>query len=324
MPFRHQDRSTEARERAARPRRWDGTVVSGFSEWDLNDDEACGLRQDILDEMGAETGANILVTNRENNVQNAFHVRYSFDETDTYPIRMGAASRDRFYADTTTTPSSFSASWARQIPDPQITRESVADNVGANLETYRLDPTDDVVIMAPHGGFVETYTAEIAQRVADRLDTSLWTAEGNTNADDRHGNFSKWHLTSTTIDPGAWSGLGAADEVGNSSWPLAVSIHGFSETDIAVGGTIPLEDRRTVADSFNANGDIAPTAIAVGPDGDGDGSYSNYWGNDATNFINWVSAPSGGLQLEFPSGIRSSTDWRTTAQATVDALELIT
>lgn len=323
QPLHERQRYREATpelSRAPKPRREYGTVVSGLSEWNLSADERCGIRPDVMDALGIELGDTVRIRNRSNGVVNAFTAYYEVDPSYANEIRMVKSARDRFYLDTVEdpTPTSFSAEVIRQVSDPNITREAAARAEGENYETWDLEPRDDIIITAPHAGNVELYTDEMAYRCAHQIDASVWVAEGYSLDTDPRGTFKKWHITSSQLDGGAWPGLGLAEDVGG--WEYAISMHGFTQPDIAVGGRVPIELRRQIAQAFNDNPAITANAIAVGPDGDDAGAYSGWWGDNPENFVNRLTdSGDGGIQLEFPTATRSD-EWRAVTDTLSDVL----
>lgn len=306
-------KETHPRSRGAYPRREYVSVGGGLTEWSLSNGERCGIRPDVMEALGIELGDSVRIRHSGKGIECTFIAYYEVDPAHTSEVRMVKAARDRFYADTVEdpTPASFSASVVRPTTDPHIYRESDARENGGYFETWDIDPQDNVLITAPHGGSIELKTTDLAYRLARQLDTSVWGAEGYVSAAYPRGTFATWHITSTHVEPGGWPGLKHVHEATN--WEYAVSIHGFTQADIAVGGTVPIELRRQLATALNNNAAITANAVAVGPDGDDAGAYSSWWGDSADNFVNWLtSSGTGGIQIEMPTQTRSD-EWRTVA-----------
>jgi phage replication-related protein YjqB (UPF0714/DUF867 family) len=185
--------------------------------------------------------------------------------------------------------------------------ETTAAESGGFVERL-VDPgSDELVVLAPHGGYIEYGTDEQARHVGGRLDVPAWYCAGWWPGG---GAFDRWHVGSTAIHPASFPRLA---EVSNRSFDAAVSFHGWSEDHIAVGGAAPLDRRRAVRDGIaSAVGD----AFDVRPATD---EYRD--GNHPDNIVNWLSASGrDGVQIEQPWDARREYG-RTIADAVGDVFE---
>lgn len=164
-----------------------------------------------------------------------------------------------------------------------------------------LDETDtshtDLAICAPHGGMIENYTDEMAKWAYDKMvslskSASCWRCIGH---QDVIGAYTAWHITSTEISRLSFPYL---DQIGDRNFSHAVSFHGFSEADIAVGGAAPSALKTEVKEAIeNVVGQAYDvTVVTTGP----------YAGVSEDNFVNWLTDGSGGVQIELPYGARQN------------------
>jgi phage replication-related protein YjqB (UPF0714/DUF867 family) len=176
-----------------------------------------------------------------------------------------------------------------------------------------LDETDNthtgLVVCAPHGGLIENYTDEQAERVFDQLegaskDVSSWRCKGWQGAIGAHD---AWHITSTEISRDSFPYL---DQIGDRGFAYAVAFHGYGEADIAVGGGAPTTLKQEVANAIQAvvGTDYDVTVVSDGP----------YGGTSPDNFVNWLTSSGNGIQIEQPLGAR-----QTYGQAIADAVAAV-
>ena len=163
-----------------------------------------------------------------------------------------------------------------------------------------------LVACAPHGGIIENYTDEQAERVYSQLvgqskDVSAWRCKGWQSA---IGAYDAWHITSTEISPDSFPLL---NSIKNRGFDYAVAFHGYGEADIAVGGGASSTLKQEIADAI---ADISglPYDVSVVNDGP-------YGGVSPDNFVNWLTSAGNGIQIEQPYGAR-----RDYGQAIADAV----
>jgi phage replication-related protein YjqB (UPF0714/DUF867 family) len=222
------------------------------------------------------------------------------DGTDDNDIRMALAGRQRLDTD-----DSFKGTMEVEA----LAQDKDASWLQSNNEYGEfLDETDDqqtaFVVCAPHGGMIENYTDEQAERVQANLagqskSSSCWTAKG-WNSD--VGAYDAWHITSTEISEDSFHKLG---QLLNRTFTHAVAFHGYSESDIAVGGGAALALKQEVATAIQAAVGQAYNVVVV--------TSGPYGGTDPDNFINRLSNGNG-IQIEQPYGARSNY-WQAIADA---------
>lgn len=187
--------------------------------------------------------------------------------------------------------------------------EAEAEAAGEMLEC--LDEINDqhqgIVCCAPHGGFIESYTDEQAERMHDQLvnqlgskPSSCWRCKGFKPGG---GAFDRYHITSTELHRNSFPKL---DQIADRGFTYAVSFHGYSEADIAVGGAAPDALKQEVAAAIQqaVGQDYDVVVVSSGP----------YAGVSPDNFVNWLTANGQGVQIEQPYGARSN-HWQAIADA---------
>lgn len=185
--------------------------------------------------------------------------------------------------------------------------DAEAENQGEFVE--RLSETSGdhtgLVACAPHGGMIENYTDEQAERVLSQLQAaskpcSAWRCKGWRSGG---GASLAWHITSTDISPASFPCL---NQIKDRGFAYAVSFHGYGEDTIAVGGaaTLALKSEVAVAVEAVVGGDYEVEVVTSGP----------YAGVDPKNLVNWLAATGGGVQIEQPSGARTAY-WQQIADA---------
>jgi phage replication-related protein YjqB (UPF0714/DUF867 family) len=212
------------------------------------------------------------------------------DGTDNNDVRMAYDGRQRL--DT-------SDSWSRTPMEVEALAQDQTEQWLQDNDEYGefLDETsseqEDFVVCAPHGGMIENYTDEQADRVQANLsgqskNSSCWTAKGWNSS----GAFETWHITSTEISEVSFHKLG---ELLGRTFTHAVSFHGYSEDDILVGGGAALALKQEVANAIQAAvGSAYDVSIVTG---------GPYGGVDPNNFVNRLSNGNG-IQIEQPYGAR--------------------
>jgi phage replication-related protein YjqB (UPF0714/DUF867 family) len=172
--------------------------------------------------------------------------------------------------------------------DPQVVHPTL-DLAGAReageLVERVVDGNDDLVALAPHGGFVEPGTHEQALAVAETTGATAWYAAGYRG---EGGAFERWHVTSTDISTASFPALGS---IADRRFGHAVAFHGWGESGVGIGGAADRETRVAIRDAIAA---VVPADLGVFVVDEGE-----YAGNTPDNLVNWLTATgASGVQLE--------------------------
>lgn len=167
---------------------------------------------------------------------------------------------------------------------PTITTRPLESTETGHLTELLYDDgsNDEVLVCAAHGGEVEPGTAEQALELATRLPTaSCWACLGY----DERDAFDEWHPPSSAIGPEEYPLLA---EIADRGFETVISLHGLSDDRVLVGGGIDADAKRAVASRLEAALTLPVETVSDGP----------YAGASPNNFVNWLAADGGGLQLE--------------------------
>lgn len=225
------------------------------------------------------------------------------DGTDDDDIRMALIGRQRF--DQTDGFDAYASAWTPQHGQTESWLDS--NNEMGEFKEETSSSQTDILILAPHGGAIESYTDDLAGElysgltIANGKDASLWYCIGHQDA---IGAFDAWHITSTDLSEVSFPYLG---DVGSRTYSYAVSIHGYSGTDVLVGGGASTSFKDDVKDALDA----ISWSYTVTVVGEGD----SYGGTDPENIVNRYS--SAGVQLEIPYNARRD-HWEDVADALAD------
>lgn len=266
-------------------------VLKALSSQDylLGYGERISMDPDLGSENGVALGQQVRIARKQLYAIYTVYAWYE-DGSDDNDVRMALAGRQRLDTDD---------SWSKT---PWNTEALAQGKTAAELEAQNeygefLDESDDthigLVICAPHGGVIENCTDEQAERCYNQLngkDVTCWRAKGWNSA---IGAYDAWHITSTEISRTSFHKL---DQIGDRDFTYAVAFHGFSESDIAVGGAAPLALKQEIATAIqNAVGSAyTVNVVTSGP----------YAGTSPDNFVNWLTSGNGGVQIEQPYGAR--------------------
>lgn len=148
---------------------------------------------------------------------------------------------------------------------------------------------DETLVCAGHGGAVEPGTAELAVEVATATDdATCWATFGH---EGEGSAFDRFHPPSTALSPEEYELLGRISDRG---FAHVLSIHGLADDEVIVGGGTDDQTKERVAERLDSSLD-APVRVA------GKGQYA---GTHPDNFVNWLAAAGGGLQLELGPTVR--------------------
>ncbi|KAA1179395.1 replication protein [Rhizobium tropici] len=155
---------------------------------------------------------------------------------------------------------------------------------GVDYRIHIEDRSSNVAVIAPHGGFIELATSEIALAIADER-LSLYRFEGLDAARLHH----ELHVTSENFDEPIANGL-----VANS--PIVVAVHGRTDRDDPLTswiGGLDTSLRDGIVRALRLNGFAAAARV----------KGEALAGASAANICN-RGRRQAGVQLEIPRGVR--------------------
>ena len=244
---------------------------------------------DLADAYGIVEGQQVRIAVKSDTSKYGMYTVYAFyeDGNDNDDVRMALDGRQRLDES-----DAFDGYLEATAVTTGVSEATLQSN---NDYGCFLDETDSVhtglVATAPHGGVIESYTDEQAERVYSQLsgaskDVSAWRCKGFQSA------------------------IPLLDFIGDRGFEYAVSFHGYSGSDILVGGAAPSALKESVADAIQEAVGEAYTVQVV--------SSGEYAGTSAANFVNWLTdGGDGGVQIEQPYGARSGY-WQDIADAVAD------
>jgi phage replication-related protein YjqB (UPF0714/DUF867 family) len=171
------------------------------------------------------------------------------------------------------------------VERPQITTRPVAVTDSGHLTEFLYDDAenDDLLVCAGHAGDVEPGTGELAVELAMVLsNATCWACFGH---DDDVGAYDAWHPPSKAISPDEYPLL---DRISDRGFDTVVSLHGLDGDEVLVGGATTEAFKSEIRDALDSALSLPVRTVSDGP----------YGGTHPENFVNWLAADSGGLQLE--------------------------
>ncbi len=246
------------------------------------------LRQDLDVDPVANAVGNFgqIRVFRDNRTQSALFTVAGIDAAETTVAKLkvypNEASRDggvfKLYETSSTSVTLDSC----EVENVAPSRTSVDDGMSINTddpfsdvdpaskfftETVDLPGNNEVVLIVPHGGGIESGSSEMVTPFKNALSEcthrapTVWLCEGQWGT----GQTSKrWHITSTEVDPRSFPGLHQIDQqpeyMPGVKARYAVSFHGFGYDDgmgtdlhgIILGGRAHLDDKTTILDRIVA------------------------------------------------------------------------
>jgi phage replication-related protein YjqB (UPF0714/DUF867 family) len=147
-----------------------------------------------------------------------------------------------------------------------------------------------LIVIAPHGGYIEEHTDKQAERVCAQLPeryVSAWICKGFKQGG---GAYNRWHITSTDINEESFPKL---KSIIGRHFEYSIAFHGWDEDSICIGGSMPTENKQKIKEAIvNA---VSGYGIPVEMDEDRT-CPGDFNGNAKENIVNRLS--SNGLQIE--------------------------
>lgn len=273
---------------------YDASVKKALSpeQKDLIDHkEHCSADPDKLATIGRALGHQVRI--KRNDVEYGLYtVSEVRSENPDNIVRMGKEGRERLG-----TSDEFDATLDSQVPHPTFS-DAEAECNGEFVERLDDDGTHTgLIAIAPHGGDIEAYTDQQAERVASKLASrgvSSWRCKGW----HPEGAFPHWHITSARIHEASFPLL---NSVISRGFRYAVAFHGFDDPnipdDILIGGLAEaLKEEVKEAIEGVVGSDF--TVHITKPD-------DKFGGDDPQNIVNRLTAGGGnGIQIEQKIGPR--------------------
>ena len=204
-------------------------------------------------------------------------------------VRMGRSGRERLG-----TTKEFNGTLDSQVANPTMTDAEAEENSEFVERLTDDGSSTSFIALAPHGGLIENYTDEQAERVQAALaakGASSWRCKGWKAGG---GAYERWHITSTEIDRRSFPLL---DQVADRGFQYSAAFHGFSEPDILIGGAGPQNVKEMIRDAI--------AGVVTGYDVRIAGPEDPFNGDDPANLVNWLTENgAGGIQIEQPYGAR--------------------
>jgi phage replication-related protein YjqB (UPF0714/DUF867 family) len=274
------------------------------SQDDLKEDgEHCSADPERLASIGRARGQQVRIR-RDEREYALYTVSELRPEHPDARVRMGPAGRARLDAE-----GEFAAVVDSRVPHPTKS-EADAEAEAELVERLRDDGRQTrLIAIAPHGGAIEPFTDEQAERVRSRLGAgaaSAWRCKGWGGA---RGAHERWHITSTDIDEASFPRLRSVISRG---FTHAVAFHGLLDEEILIGGRGPTALKREIGSEIEraTAGSGIPVRIAKR------GDPSN--GNHRRNIVNRLTADGeSGIQIEQGPQARCH-HWRAIADAVAE------
>lgn len=276
-------------------------AISGEQQDLIDNATHCSADPEKLATIGRALGHQVRV--KRNSTQYALYtVSQVRQESPDSIVRMGAAGRTRLG-----TTSEFTGTVDGQVPHPTYT-DAQAEAASEFVERLDGPTATGLVALAPHGGMIENYTDEQAERLYSQLQAlgksvACWRCKG---WKDGGGAFDRWHITSTELNKACFPLL---NQIAGNDFTYAVAFHGMGDPDVVVGGAAPealkLEVKAAIEGALAGSGIVVRVADHGDPlDGD-----------SPDNPVNWLTGDGvGGIQIEQCSAARSGY-WQAIADA---------
>jgi phage replication-related protein YjqB (UPF0714/DUF867 family) len=266
--------------------------------------EHCSADPERLATIGHSLGHQIRVK-RNNSEYALYTVSEVRGESPDHLVRMALAGRERLNAT-----DGFEATIDGRVPHPTFT-EVEAERHSEFVERLDDDGTSTgLVVLAPHGGSIESLTDRQAERVHCRLrakGVSSWRCMGWKRDG---GAYERWHITSTDIHQASFPLL---KSIINRGFAHAVAFHGFDEKHILIGGAADDSLKEEIKAAIEGALDGSEIRVRIAKPQD------KFGGDDERNIVNRLSGQNG-VQIEQSSKARLDY-WHLIADAVASVYE---
>jgi len=255
-----------------------------------NNPEHLSMDENIASQLGLTVGMQVRIYRNDSN-----YALYTLSEVRSelmYPgaVRISLAGRQRMG----TSMQVFTATANTQVVHPSYTEQQAQSN-SEFIEELSDGSEDSLIVLAPHGGGIESWTDEQAERVVSQLGSSvtLWTCKGWKQPS---GSSTRWHISSTDISDLSFPRL---ETVSTREYQYAISFHGMISEEILIGGRAPDVIKNDLKAALDAA--LSGTGIVVRIATYGEPNS----GTSTDNIVNWITADGdSGIQIEQGKNIR--------------------
>ena len=268
--------------------------------------EHCSADPERLATVGRGLGHQIRVK-RNNSEYALYTVSEVRQESPDRLVRMAEAARERLSAT-----DGFDATVDGLVPHPTFT-EVQAERHSEFVERLDDDGTaTGLVVIAPHGGAIESLTDRQAERVQCQLrarGVSSWRCMGWKRGG---GALERWHITSTDIHEASFPLL---QRIISRGFAHAVAFHGFDdpEPDILIGGAAGDPLKQEIKTEIETALDGSELRVRVAK------PEEQFGGDDKRNIVNRLCGQNG-VQIE--QSLKARQDyWHLIADAVASVYE---
>ncbi|MBA8963505.1 poly-gamma-glutamate hydrolase family protein [Rhodococcus opacus] len=169
--------------------------------------------------------------------------------------------------------------------------EEEAEKEGEFIERLEDDGRHHrLVVLAPHGGAIETRTDQQAEQVVASLgscDSTLWACKGWRPV----GNaYRAWHISSSDLSVHSFPLLRSLSA---RRFQWALSFHGYRGNDVLIGGLAPAPRKSDVRDAIAKALDGSGICVRLAEPGE------RHSGESPSNLVNRLTIDAaGGIQIE--------------------------
>jgi phage replication-related protein YjqB (UPF0714/DUF867 family) len=271
------------------------------------DTEHCSADPERLATIGRARGQQVRIKRSASEFA-LYTVSETRQESPDKIVRLGDAGLLRLG-----TSAGFTGTLDSQVPHPAF-NDAEAEANSEFVERLKDNGAHKgLIAIAPHGGNIEQYTDQQAERVAAQLTTkgvSAWRCKGWRQGG---GAYARWHITSTDTHQASFPRL---KKIIARGFTYAVAFHGFSQQEVLIGGTAPEPLKQDIKSAIE--GAVAGSSITVRIAQPGD----NFGGDNPRNVVNRLTAGgANGIQIEQSFSARED-HWQAIADAVAGVYDL--